>query len=75
MREVDGRRVPLGVVVRREGLAMMSVQEIKKVIENDRRRIKRIMRDIDWAKSDIKTTRKAIKFWEGELKKAEKLEK
>lgn len=54
---------------------MMSVQEIKKVIENDRRRIKRIMRDIDWAKSDIKTTRKAIKFWEGELKKAKKLEK
>ena len=75
MREVDGRRVPLGVVVRREGLAMMSVQEIKKVIENERRRIKRIMRDIDWAKSDIKTTRKAIKFWEGELKKAKKLEK
>ena len=33
MREVDGRRVPLGVVVRREGLAMMSVQEIKKVID------------------------------------------
>ena len=75
MREVDGRRVPLGVVVRREGLAMMSVQEIKKTIENDRRRIKRIMRDIDWAKSDIKTTRKAIKFWEGELRKAKKLEK
>lgn len=75
MREVDGRRVPLGVVVRREGLAMMSVQEIKKTIENDRRRIKRIMRDIDWAKSDIRTTRKAIKFWEGELKKAKKLEK
>ena len=75
MREVDGRRVPLGVVVRREGLAMMSVEEIKKVIEKERRYIKRVMRDIDWAKSDIKTTRKVIKFWEGELKKAKKLEK
>lgn len=54
---------------------MMSVQEIKKVIERDRRRIKRIESEIDWAKSDIKATRKAIKFWEGELKKAKKLEK
>lgn len=54
---------------------MMSVQEIKKAIENDRRRITRRMRDIDLAKSDIKATRKAIKFWEGELKKAKKLEK
>ena len=54
---------------------MMSVQEIKKVIERDRRRIKRKESEIDWAKSDIKTMRKAIKFWEGELKKAKKLEK
>ena len=54
---------------------MMSVEEIKKVIEKERRYIKRVMRDIDWAKSDIKTTRKVIKFWEGELKKAKKLEK
>ena len=59
----------------RKVLEMMSVQEIKKAIENDRRRIKRLMRDIDLAKSDIKATRKAIKFWEGELKKAKKVEK
>lgn len=48
---------------------MMSVQEIKKVIEQENRRIKRAAWDIKCAKDDIRTTRKAIKFWEGELKK------
>ena len=70
MREVDRGWVPLGVVVRREGLAMMSVQEIKRVIEQEKRRIKRKAWDIQCAKDDIRATRKAIKFWEGELKKA-----
>ena len=49
---------------------MMSVQEIKKVIEQEKRRIKRTGWDIQCAKDDIRATRKAIKFWEGELKKA-----
>lgn len=70
MREVDGRRMFFGVVVRRGKLVMMSVQEIKKVIEQEKRRVKRTAWDIRCAKDDIRATRKAIKFWEGELKKA-----
>lgn len=74
-RERDKPTVGARIKSDRKVLEMMSVQEIKKAIENERRHITRRMRDIDLAKSDIKVTRKAIKFWEGELKKAKKLEK
>ena len=49
----------------------MTKEEIEKVIKREERYIKRRMADIEDLRYCIKATRKAIRFWEAELKKAE----
>ena len=51
---------------------MTEAQEIQKRIEREQRRVKRLAETIQDAKADIRATRKAIKFWEEELRKAKK---
>lgn len=50
----------------------MNIKEIKFQIAKNKKRIQRMKRKIDDAKWDIQSTRKAIRFWQGELKNAKK---
>ena len=50
----------------------MNIKEIKSQIAKNKKRIQRMKRKIDDAKWDIQSTRKAIRFWQGELKNAKK---
>lgn len=47
----------------------LSVKEIEKIIEGERRRIRRSMDQIKTKRAYIGGYRKAIKFWRVELKK------
>lgn len=47
----------------------LSVKEIEKIIEDERRRIRRSMDQIEMERAYIRDCRKAIKFWRVELKK------
>ena len=48
----------------------MSVKEIEKIIEGERRRIRRSLGQIETERAYIRGCRKAIKFWRVELKRA-----
>lgn len=50
----------------------MTVKEIKYQIAKNQKRIQRMKKQIEDAKWDIKSTRKAIRFWQDELKKIKK---
>lgn len=50
----------------------MTRKEIEKHIARERRHIQTMLGHIECAKSDIAATRKAIKFWQGQLKGAKK---
>jgi len=50
----------------------LTVNEIKFQIAKNKRRIQRMKKQIEDAKWDIQSTRKAIRFWQGELKNAKK---
>ena len=47
----------------------LSVKEIEKIIEGERRRIRRSMDQIKTKRAYIRGCRKVIKFWRVELKK------
>lgn len=53
----------------------LSVKEIEKIIEGERRRIRRSMDQIEMERAYIRDCRKAIKFWRVELKKARAIRK
>ena len=48
----------------------LSVKEIEKIIEGERRRIRRSLGQIETECAYVRGCRKAIKFWRVELKKA-----
>ena len=48
----------------------LTVEEIEKIIEGERRRIRRSMDQIETERAYIRGCRKAIKFWRVELKRA-----
>ena len=48
----------------------LSVKEIEKTIEGERRRIRRSLGQIETERAYIRGCRKAIKFWRAEFKKA-----
>lgn len=50
----------------------MNIKEIKFQIAKNKKRIQRMKKQIEDAKWDIQSTRKAIRFWQGELKNAKK---
>ena len=47
----------------------LSVKEIEKIIEGERRRIRRSLGQIETERAYIKGCRKAIKFWQVEFKR------
>ena len=48
----------------------LTVEEIEKIFEDERRRIRRSLDQIETERAYIKGCRKAIKFWRVELKRA-----
>ena len=48
----------------------LSVKEIEKIIEGERRRIRRSLGQIETERAYIRGCQKAIKFWRAEFKKA-----
>ena len=48
----------------------LSVKEIEKIIEGERRRIRRSLDQIETERAYIRGCRKAIMFWRVELKRA-----
>ena len=48
----------------------LTVEEIEKIIEGERRRIRRSLDQIETERAYIKGCRKATKFWRVELKRA-----
>ena len=48
----------------------LSVKEIEKIIEGERRRIRQSLGQIETERAYIQGCRKAIKFWRVELKRA-----
>ena len=48
----------------------LTVEEIEKIIEGERRRIRRSLDQIETERAYIKGCRKAIKFWQVEFKRA-----
>lgn len=55
-----------------EEVKQLTIKEIEKRIRSEKNRLVYRSQQIDKMKSDIKATRKALAFWEGELARAKR---